>query len=200
VLADFLADFAEANLKLPRARRLHRLSEWRSTRQRPFTAEERKYRSSQPNIMEYRRAKYGGNSFRTKAGQAPGYKKDDSNFRMDYGTVDVAGQTRQKRLYGSIQRLFVHSLYPGGEEKIVVEGDYYRSVARCPIAGTHRVKKDATYTDPLNTGTCFTFLRDCYQEPVALWPHDPLDRKRLSNPEKKLWDVIDRNQDWDGRE
>jgi len=179
---------------------MSRLTEWQSTQKRHFTAKERKFRTSLPYIKEYRRAKYGGNSFRTKAGQPSSYKKDDSNFRMDYAKVDVAGHTRQKRLYGSIQRLFVHALYPGGEEKIVVEGNFYRTMTRCPIAGTYRIKKDATYTDPLNTGTCFTFLRDCYQEPVALWPHDPLGRKRQTDPGRKLWDVIDRNQDWDGRE
>jgi hypothetical protein len=174
------------------------LSECVATRQRPFTPKEQLYQTSSPNIMDHPRAKFGGNMFRTKKGQAPGFKKDDSNFRVDYISRSVDGRPRQLRLFGSITRLFVHTLYPGGPERVVVEGDFYRTMPKCPVAGTHRVKVDPTFTDPLNTGSCFTFLATCYQEPVGVWPHDPQNLKKRGDPSRHWFDIIDRNQTWSG--
>ena len=49
-----------------------------------------------------------------------------------------------------------------------------------------------------NYVTVFVFIRfvaigSCYQIPIAIWPHDPLD------PSNGLLEVIDRNQDEDAR-
>ena len=38
-------------------------------------------------------------------------------------------------------------------------------------------------------------IGNCYQIPLAVWPHDPLDLLPLGNPAKDLLEVVDRNQD-----
>ena len=40
-------------------------------------------------------------------------------------------------------------------------------------------------------------IGNCYQIPVAVWPHDPLKLKAAEDPTSGLFEVIDRNQNED---
>jgi hypothetical protein len=40
----------------------------------------------------------------------------------------------------------------------------------------------------------FTFLETCFQQPMTVWPHDPLGRLSLDDPFKNCFDKINRNQ------
>ena len=45
--------------------------------------------------------------------------------------------------------------------------------------------------------TTFEFIEDCYEMPVAVWPHDPLGKLGSTNPARKYSEIIDRNRDED---
>ena len=76
---------------------------------------------------------------------------------------------------------------------MMVEGDWFKVIGTCPVAGTMLVKKDSRH--PFNSSSRFVFLNNCYTKPVAVWPHDPFDDLPHMNPHKDCFDIIDRNQD-----
>ena len=76
---------------------------------------------------------------------------------------------------------------------IMVEGDWFTVMGTCPVAGTTLVRKDLDH--PFNSSSRFVFLNNCYNRPVAVWPHDPFDDLVSTDPHKHCFDIIDRNQD-----
>ena len=87
----------------------------------------------------------------------------------------------------------VHTAYPRGPSRVIVEGEWYRDVGKCLLAKTTLVKRDKNYH--FNLSARLMFLEDCFRRPVALWPFDPLDRLEFEDPQRKWFHVIDRNQD-----
>ena len=97
-----------------------------------------------------------------------------------------------RKAFASITRIFVHSMYPGGPSKVVVEGLWYENVGTCPIAGTTLVRENKN--TPFNKCSRFTFLETCYQIPVAVWPYDPHGKLHPEDERRLYFDIIDRNQ------
>ena len=107
-------------------------------------------------------------------------KHDDSKFRYD-----VLNEHREvEPYYATIKRIFEHTMYPGGPTKLVFEGSWFKVVETCAITGYNVVKPDPSFYPR------FAFVQTCYQQPVALWPRDPINK----NPSKRnMYDVIDYN-------
>ena len=134
---------------------------------------------------------FAGSLFRTFKSQKK-LKNDDSNLRLDYNHLNARGGVEVRQAYGRIQRLLSHEAYPGGPRRIIVEGLWYEHMGTCEIAHTPLVRKKISYF--MNTSSRFAFLDACYQRPVAMWPHDPLDKLPAGDPRKNGFDIIDRNQ------
>jgi hypothetical protein len=80
-------------------------------------------------------------------------------------------------------------MFEGGPPRVVLKVLWYRVVGTCPIAKTKIVVDDPLH--PLNDHTKHVFLDACYQEPVALFPHDPFGKSaRLAGH----YEIIDSNQ------
>ena len=109
---------------------------------------------------------------------------------MDYVPPGVNQNVLQA--YAQIVDLFEHEAYPGGPKRIVVEGTWYDVVGECSIAGTTLVSRNKQH--PFNFSSKFVFLDDCYQRPVAIWPHDPHGMLARGDPKRKWFDVINRNR------
>jgi hypothetical protein len=132
---------------------------------------------------------YAGSIFRTKHSQR-NLKTDNSHLVMDYKPPGANQPVKQA--YAQIKDLFEHEAYPGGPKRIVVNGAWFDVMGKCPIAGTTLVKKNRR--NPFNFSSKFVFLDDCYQRPVAIWPHDPSGELAANDPKRKWFDVIDRNR------
>ena len=107
-------------------------------------------------------------------------------------STKLGGGDEVRQAFARITRLISHEAYPGGPTRIIVEGTWYEFMGTCPIAQTPLVKKNKRYF--MNLSSRFAFLDNCYQRPVAVWPHDPLDELSDGDPRKKWFDVIDKNQ------
>ena len=107
------------------------------------------------------------------------------------------GRTDLKSLFGTITKIFQHTMYPGGPTKVFLQCEWYDTVGRCPVAGTQVVRKNPQ--NDWNLRSPFVPLDTCYQIPVAFWPYDPFDKLAANDPMnfKDCFDVIDRNQDQD---
>jgi hypothetical protein len=142
-------------------------------------------------LQEYKKVQFAGNFFRTM--QSQNYlKTDDSRIGCDYKVAGARGQDRILKAYATITRLFVHTAYPGGPSRVVVEGEWLRVMGVCPVTKTTLVKSDPGHHH--NHSSRFIFLEDCYRRPVALWPADPLNRLSPEHPQRGWFHVIDRNQ------
>ena len=147
-------------------------------------------------VIEYKRALYAGNELHTVAysSSLPNRVHDNTALRWDY--MDIDGRHRQmKSAFARILRVFKHSMWPEGPSRYVVECQWYETIGECPVAKTKLVKPNPEWH--LNTSQKFVFLTNCYQCPVAIWPHDPLDDLPLDDVLKNVFDVIDRNQQQD---
>jgi hypothetical protein len=98
----------------------------------------------------------------------------------------------QLHAYGQIQRMFVHELYPGGPSKVALMVHWFQDAGKCPVSGNARVYKN--YQNHLNVDFKFTFLESCFQQPVAVWPYDPLGKLPRGDPLKDCFAIINRNQ------
>jgi len=94
----------------------------------------------------------------------------------------------RKDLFASIVNNY---LYAEGPSQVVAEVDWYDN------QGTHALSKlpllSKTNRDPKNFNR-LTFVRECYPQPLALWPNDPLDKLEPDDPTKYYFRVIDRNE------
>ena len=135
---------------------------------------------------------YAGSTFRTAESQK-NLKTDDSTISMDYMHIHPGGRQEKKKIFATIKRLFLHENYPGSKKRLIVEGEWWELVGKCPVTKNTLVKKNTDHS--FNHSSKFVFLANCYPRPVALWPHDPLDDLDHDDERKKWFDVIDRNQD-----
>ena len=132
----------------------------------------------------HERAEYAGNTFKTEAYQLKKQgKNDDSHVRYD--CLDANGDLESA--FATVTRIFVHQLYPEGPTKIVIKGSWFKVVAKCEITGNPLVRPDPRYYPE------FAFLQTCYQQPVALWPRNPVNQSTLRC--KDTLEVIDYNQE-----
>jgi hypothetical protein len=120
--------------------------------------------------------------------------KDNSIFRMDWSPPVRPGRSPTiAKAYARVKRIFTHTMFPGGPATIFVQGDWYKDEGVCAVAGTQLVSFYPAH--PFNRDSKFIPLNECYQQPVALWPHDPLKEMDADDPKKTFFDVIDRNQE-----
>ena len=108
---------------------------------------------------------------------------------MPYYTRE-GGRRVKKSAYGSIENVIVHHLHPGGPRQCILQVRWFRPEGIAP-SGNPLVDT----TD--DSETTFEFIEDCYEMPVAVWPHDPLGKLGSTNPARKYSEIIDRNQDQD---
>ena len=132
---------------------------------------------------------YAGATFRTWKSQLL-LKTDDAHIMMDYRRPGHNQPILQA--YARIKNVFEHESYPGGPKRIIVEGSWFDVKGVCPIAKTTLVCRNRE--NQFNFSSKYVFLTDCHERPVALWPYDPLDELGHGRPEKKWFDVINRNQ------
>jgi hypothetical protein len=118
--------------------------------------------------------------------------KDNSIFRMDY-KAGAARAVAIKKSFARVKRIFEHVMFPGGPKELFLQGEWYKSEGKCAIAGTEMVSPDPQHH--FTHQSKFVPLLWCYQQPVALWPYDPLDRLHPEDLRKGFFDVIDRNED-----
>ena len=142
-------------------------------------------RSTHHLTQTYDKCVYAGYSFTTPTTHK---KHDDSHVCEMYRAAD--GQ--QQHAYGQIRSMFVHELYPGGPSKVVLRVHWFQNARTCPVSGNARVFKN--YQNHLNVDFKFTFMETCYQQPVAVWPYDPLDKLPQGDPLKDCFDIINRKQ------
>jgi hypothetical protein len=120
--------------------------------------------------------------------------KDNSIFRMDYKAATGPGRRNViHKSFARIKRIFEHAMFPGGPTNIFVEGAWYRDEGVCPLAGTQLVSPHPNHH--FTEQSKFILISHCYQQPVALWPHDPLNTLHANNPAKGWFDVIDHNEE-----
>jgi hypothetical protein len=158
----------------------------------PLSNSEKAWQQMSNEISEYNKVQFAGNFFKTQKSEKY-LKTDDSNFGADYSLRGPRGQTEVHKAYAANKRMFVHTAYPGGPSRVIVEGEWYRDMGKCPVAKTTLVKRDKNHH--FNLSARFMFLEDCFRRPVALWPFDPLDRLESEDPQRTWFHVIDRNQD-----
>ena len=142
------------------------------------------------HMQVYMKVEFAGSLFRTYDRKKQ-LVHDDTNLRLDY-MHEARGGDEVRQAFARITRLISHEAYPGGPTRIIVEGTWYEFMGTCPIAHTPLVKKNKRYF--MNLSSRFAFLDNCYQRPVAVWPHDPLDKLPDGDPRKKWFDIIDKNQ------
>ena len=113
---------------------------------------------------------------------------------MDFKAESGQGnRTRIHKSFARVRRIFTHAMFPGGPTSIFVQGAWYKDEGVCPIAGTQVVSPDPAHHFTLESK--FTLLNKCYQQPVALWPHDPMEKLAAADPRRAFFDVIDRNEE-----
>jgi len=95
--------------------------------------------------------------------------------------------------YGTIQEMFTHCMHEDGPLRLILRVEWYRVVEKCGTAGTTIVVPDPS--EPLNNHSTYVFLDSCYQQPVAVWPHDPFNRIDARDPRASYLEVVDRNQE-----
>ena len=132
---------------------------------------------------------FAGSLFRTAESQQH-LKTDDSHVRLDY--VAPGRPNEVMSTFATIKRLFQHTAYPGGPNRVIVEGDWFKVRDKCPVSGNIMLQQSPD--SDFNSSSRFAFLDQCYQRPVAIWPHDPLNTLPANDPSRDWFDVIDRNQ------
>jgi hypothetical protein len=118
--------------------------------------------------------------------------KDNSIFRMDFKS-EIRGRTKINKSFARVKRIFKHTMFPGGPTNIFVQGEWYKDEGVCPIAGTHLVSPHPEHH--FTHESKFSLLSQCYQQPVALWPFDPLKKLPTLDARRNFFDVIDRNEE-----
>jgi hypothetical protein len=77
--------------------------------------------------------------------------------------------------------------------QVALKVHWFENARACPITGNTTVFKNNRHY--WNTDFKYTFLETCYQQPVAVWPHDPLNTLPAHDPTKFSFHIINRNQE-----
>ena len=91
--------------------------------------------------------------------------------------------------YGQIRRILQHRAWESGPEMCILEVFVYDDYGKSAVSGNALVRI------PQEQSTELVPIGNCYQLPVAMWPHGLLggqDAQKIG-----LFEVIDRNQDED---
>ena len=92
--------------------------------------------------------------------------------------------------YGQIRRILVHRAWETGPEICMLEVQIYDDEGKSAVSGNALVR----IPEVLEQSTELVPIGNCYQLPVAMWPHDLLGQDTHASG---LLEVIDRNQDED---
>jgi hypothetical protein len=141
--------------------------------------------------QDFKAAVYAGYTFHVED-KTSAASRDNSIFRLDYKKAGVRGNALNKS-FARVQRIFTHIMYPGGPTRVFVQGAWYRDEGVRPIAGTQLVSPHPDHIFTLESK--FVLLTSCYQQPVALWPHDPKGLLPDGHLGADMFDVIDRNEE-----
>ncbi len=78
------------------------------------------------------------------------------------------GQIEVHKTYAANKRMLVHTAYPGGPSRVVVEREWYRDMGKCPVAETTLVMRDKNHHFSLSTR--FMFLKTAFDAllPIGL--------------------------------
>jgi hypothetical protein len=115
-------------------------------------------------------------------------RTDNSNVRLPYFELED-GERIKKSAYGAIKKVVVHHLFPGGPSRCVLHVDWFTNTGQVGTSGNVLVD-----TEDISE-VSFVFISDCYQIPVAVWPHDPLNRLKKGLVAHKWSEIIDKNQE-----
>lgn len=132
-------------------------------------------------MQVHKRVRYAGYEFRTVESQRD-LATDNSNVRVPYR----APRGRIVDYYGQIHRILTHQAWRDGPTICLLEVQWYQ------LKGESEGSKNPLVLPP-SGDTELVAVGNCYQVPVAVWPHNPLGLP--SNLEHGLMEVIDRNQD-----
>ena len=136
--------------------------------------------------QEHSRVAYTGHEFRTESSQL-GMKTDNAKVRVPFR--GARGGLQQ--LYGQICRIFMHRAWVGGPEICVLEVQWYENRGMSSVSGNPLVRVPDEPSSEFN----LTLLSNCYQIPIAVWPHDLLQLQAKDAAASSLLEIIDRNQE-----
>ena len=139
--------------------------------------------------QEYSRVAYAGHEFRTESSQQ-GMKTDNAKVRVPFR--GPRGGLRLQQFYGQICRIFMHRAWVGGPEICVLDVQWYENRGMSSVSGNPLVRVPDEPSSEFN----LTLLSNCYQIPIAVWPHDLLQLQDQEDDAaaSSLLEIIDRNQ------
>jgi hypothetical protein len=138
--------------------------------------------------QEFKKATYAGNTFATQQ-YAAKRMRNDSNITIDYNERVGRNNSKLAGAFGTITRIFEHSMYPGGPTRLVLDCAWFDILGVVEISKTIVVERNPD--NSFNQNARFTFLITAYQRPVAVWPSDPLGTR--GEPHTSQFEIIDPN-------
>lgn len=160
-------------------------AEWRPRNQiqTPLSAREQEFLQMKSKAEFFNYAKYGKIEFHTESSQAKN-KHDDTVIKTWYNDED--GTT--KAAYGIIQKMFKHSMYPGGDIQVMIEVEWLEDIAL--NEEEKRTKLPRVRRNPssnFNRFSRITALSLCAGYNIMIAPHNPMEIGPCNT-----YDVIDR--------
>jgi hypothetical protein len=131
------------------------------------------------------KAKLDGVLFRTEPSQMK--MKSDNSCLMEETMLQGEGKENpeKSRLYGRIQRMFVHRMHPGetSPEMVVVECDWYHATGTNQVNGLIQLERNHHFD------SCrVKFLKDCVARNFVFWP-SVMDEVPCTK-----WDLIEHHE------
>ena len=155
--------------------------DWRPRNGPSLTSDEILYLTMRPEITSYTLVYVNRVQFRCRSSQM-NFRKDDSVIKTWYHDSSQGGA--EVTIYGVIDKMFTHSLYPGGPVDVILQVEWLE-----PVDDGHDHFLPQVRFNPesqFNQRARFVFLRQCAAYNIMIAPHDPWD------PENDVYDVIDR--------
>lgn len=116
--------------------------------------------------------------------------KDNSQIAVDYHEQEGRSSSRLTCAYATINRIFVHHLFPGGPSRVVLDCTWFDVLGLSPKSGNVVVVRNEVNSFNLNAR--MTFIKAAYRRPVAVWTYDPLES--MGAPHTSHYEIIDRNE------
>ena len=191
VYFDLITRFKRFNRRLALRNQLADVSAWRHD---SISDNEKLWMEMSRTYTKFRRVEYAGNIFRVEDSQGHLKRTNDAAIRWDYCADNSGRSDRIISAYGVIKHLFEHKPIDSERPRVIAHVTWLHNKHKCALTGIQTVS-----TEPLDKEdalNAFVFLDNCYQQPVALWPHDPLNMlpSLPDGHEYVYYDVIDRNQ------